>query len=136
VVGVVVAEDNPGVRAGLVAMLNSTPGILVVGECEDGDEVLEVVARTDPDVIAMDVAMPRVDGLEATRRLLAVRPGSRVVILTAKLTTALVREAQHAGAVGYQLKGDDPDELVAAIRAVARGETAWSRQAAAHLTAP
>jgi DNA-binding NarL/FixJ family response regulator len=136
VVGVVVAEDNRGVRDGLVAMLNSTPGLLVVGECEDGDGVLEVVERTDPDVIAMDVAMPRVDGLEATRRLLAVRPGSRVLILTAKLTTALVREAQRAGAVGYQLKGDDPDELVAAIHAVARGGTAWSRQAAAHLTAP
>jgi DNA-binding NarL/FixJ family response regulator len=136
VVGVVIAEDNPGVREGLVAMLNSTPGLRVVGECEDGDEVLAVVERTHPDVVAMDVGMPRMDGLEATRQLLTARPTARVLILTASLTTALVRAARDAGAAGYQLKGDDPAELVEAIRAVARGEPGWSKQAAAHLSGP
>jgi DNA-binding NarL/FixJ family response regulator len=133
VIGVVVAEDNPGVRDALIALLESVPDLTVLGECEDGDEVLPMVERTDPQVVVVDVGMPRVDGLEATRRVMAARPGSRVLVLTASLSDALVREAHRSGAVGYQLKGDDPGELLAAIRAVARGETAWSSPAAACL---
>lgn len=133
VIGVVVAEDNPGVRDALIALLESVPDLTVLGQCEDGDEVLPMVERTDPQVVVVDVGMPRVDGLEATRRVMAARPGSRVLVLTASLSDALVREAHRSGAVGYQLKGDDPGELLAAIRAVARGETAWSSPAAACL---
>jgi DNA-binding NarL/FixJ family response regulator len=135
VIDVVVVEDNPGTREALVALLNSDPDISVVGVGVDGDEVLDVVERTHPQVALLDVMMPRVDGLEATRRLLAVRPESRVLLLSAMLSTALVREALAAGAAGYQLKGDDPADLLAAIRAVARGESAWCPMAAAYLSA-
>jgi DNA-binding NarL/FixJ family response regulator len=135
VIEVVIADDNPMVRDALVALMNGEPGITVVGACEDGDEVVQLVRRTHPQVAVVDVIMPRVNGLEATRRLLAARPGSRVLVLTAAVSNALVREAHEAGAMGYQLKGDDPAELLAAIRAVARGETAWCPQAAVHLRA-
>jgi DNA-binding NarL/FixJ family response regulator len=131
VTGVVLAEDNRGVRDALIDLLNSAPDITVLGHCEDGDELLDCVERADPQVVLVDIAMPRVNGLEATRRLLAARPGTRVIVLTASLSAVLVREALDAGAVGYQLKGDDPADLLTAIRAVARGDTAWSRSAAA-----
>jgi DNA-binding NarL/FixJ family response regulator len=133
VVGVVVAEDNRGVRDALVALLDSASDITVLGACEDGDELLSVVEATDPQVVLVDVEMPRVNGLDATRQVLAARPGTRIVVLTASLSATLVREAHRSGAVGYQLKGDDPAELLAAIRAVARGKSGWSRPAAACL---
>ena len=132
---VVIAEDNPTVRDALVALMNGEPGMAVVGACEDGDEVVDLVRSTHPQVVVVDVIMPRVNGLEATRRLLAARPGSRVLVLTAAVSNALVREAHEAGAMGYQLKGDDPADLLEAVRAVARGDTAWCPQAAAHLRA-
>lgn len=132
-IGVVLAEDNHGVRDALVALVDSTSDITVLGTCTDGDEVVPLVEGTDPQVVVVDVSMPRVDGLEATRQLLAARPGTRVLVLTAKMSAALVREAHEAGAVGYQLKGDDPAELLAAIRAVAGGKSAWSESAAALL---
>ena len=130
-IGVVLAEDNRGVRDALIDLLNSAPHITVLGTCEDGDELLDCVERADPQVVLVDIGMARVSGLEATRRLLATRPGTRVLVLTASLSAALVREARDAGVMGYQLKGDDPADLLDAVRAVARGDTAWSRSAAA-----
>jgi DNA-binding NarL/FixJ family response regulator len=133
VIDVVVADDHQDVRDALVALLDSDPDITVVGVCADGDEVLPVVERTHPRVTLMDALMPRVDGLEATRCLLAAQPGSRVLILTGVLSASLVRRAHDVGAAGYQLKGDGPAQLLAAVHAVARGESAWCAQAAAYL---
>ena len=126
-----VVEDNELVRETLVALLETAADITVVAECGDGADCLEMARVTQPDVVLMDVVMPRVGGIEATRILLAAAPDTRVVLLTGQLSTALVRAAHALGAVGYLLKGDDPADLITAIRAVAEGGTAWSPPAAA-----
>jgi DNA-binding NarL/FixJ family response regulator len=109
----------------LVALFGCTPGVTVVGECADGADLAELVRRTHPQVAIVDLMMPRVDGLEATRRALAVDPDLRVLLLTAAFSVAAVREAHRLGAVGYQLKDDPPDVLLDAVRTVAAGGTAW-----------
>jgi DNA-binding NarL/FixJ family response regulator len=130
VIEVAIADDHEGTRAGLVALLESTPDMTVVGQCADGGDLADLVERTHPRVALVDLMMPRVDGLEATRRALAVDPDLRVVILTATYSSARVREAHWLGAAGYQVKGDDPAVLLAAIRAAAAGRTAWTDAAA------
>jgi DNA-binding NarL/FixJ family response regulator len=130
VIDVVLADDHDWVRAGLVALFDATPDVTVVGECADGDGLAELVERTHPRVALVDLKMPRVDGLEATRRALAVQPDLRVVLLTATFSPAHVREAQRLGAVGYRLKDDDPRAVLAAVRAAAAGRTAWTDAAA------
>lgn len=128
-----VVDDSPTVRDGLAGLLNSAEDIAVVAACSDGDEVLPVARHTQPDVVLMDVVMARVGGLEATRELLAERPGTRVVLLTGSFSPSLVREADTLGAVGFLLKGDDVGDLLDGVRSVAAGGTAWSRPAAACL---
>lgn len=135
VIGVLIAEDNPLVREGLVGLLETTGDITVVAQCEDGDEVLDAALRTRPDVVVMDVVMPRLSGLEATRILMTAWPGAKVLVLTGTFSAAVVREAHSLGACGYVLKGGDPDDLFQAIRTVANGGTAWSRPALACLDA-
>ena len=130
---VLVADDHPLIRMALVELFSGAPDIDVVAECADGSEVLEAAGRTDPDVVLMDVKMPVMDGLEATRLLLAARPDVRVVVLTGALTATTVREAQALGAAGYLLKEDRPEELPDRVRAVAAGGTAWSDAARAML---
>ena len=110
---VLIVDDHPFVRTGVSRLLSQADGIVVVGECVDGDEVL------------MDIRMPGTSGLIATRDLLAGQPRIRVLMLTASITGATVDAAVRAGAVGYLLKGGDPDALLAAVRTVAVGETAW-----------
>ena len=122
---VLLADDNAFVRDSLVDLLTAGGDITVVAECSDGDEVVEAAESTRPDVVIVDLAMARVGGLEAARRLLAVRPESRVVILTATLSAAAVREARELGVVGDLLKDADPEELTHHVRAVAAGGTAW-----------
>jgi DNA-binding NarL/FixJ family response regulator len=133
VIKVLVADDNPRLRESLVELLSDAVDITVVGEAEDGDEVVEAYLRLDPDVVLMDVAMQRLDGLQATHRLLAREPDARVVLLTGTVSASLVQRAVDVGAVGYQVKGDDPEGLVDAVRRVAAGGTAWSSRALAHL---
>jgi DNA-binding NarL/FixJ family response regulator len=135
VINVLVAEDNVLMRDAVVDLLTAAGDIAVVSECSDGDEVLQEALRTDPDVVLMDMAMQRMGGLEATRVLLASRPGTRVVVLTGSLSAGRVREAYALGAMGYLLKGGDPAELVRAVRTVAAGGTAWSAEALACLDA-
>ncbi|MGY1800420.1 response regulator transcription factor [Blastococcus sp. SYSU D00868] len=128
-----VVDDNDLVRDALVELLDSAPSLSVVAECSDGEEVPEAARQARPDVVLMDIAMPRVDGLEAARRLLLEDPGSRVVVLTGSLTVDHVRRAHALGAAGFLLKDGNPAELLAAIRTVAEGGTAWSASAEPHL---
>jgi DNA-binding NarL/FixJ family response regulator len=125
VIRVLLADDNHFVRSALVDLLSAGGDIEIVAECTDGDEVVPAVEQTRPDVVILDLAMARVGGLEAARRLLAVQPEARIVILTASLSAAAVREAHILGAVGYLLKDGEPDELPGHVRTVAAGGTAW-----------
>ena len=123
-ISIVVADDQALVRAGLSGILESQPGITVCGEAADGGEAIDLVRRLDPDVVLMDIQMPGVDGLEATRRLLrdpgADRPA--VLMLTTFDLDAYVYDALRAGASGFLLKDTPPEDLVAAVRVVARGD--------------
>jgi DNA-binding NarL/FixJ family response regulator len=127
---VLVADDSAVLRRVLVDVLGGAGDITVVAECTDGDEVVGAALRAEPDVVLMDLVMPRVDGMEATRRLLAVRPGTRVVLHTGSLDPAAVREARRLGLPGYLLKADVVD-LPQHVRDVAAGGTAWSPRASA-----
>jgi DNA-binding NarL/FixJ family response regulator len=119
---VVVVDDQALVRSGFALILERA-GIDVVGEAADGLEALDVVARKMPDVVLMDVRMPQLDGIEATRRLVAELPEVRVLALTTFDLDEYVYAAVRAGASGFLLKDVSPDDLVAGVRAVARGET-------------
>lgn len=120
---VVVVDDQPLVRAGFSKILEREPDIDIVGEAADGVEALEVVGRLRPDVVLMDVRMPRLDGLVATERLRSTVPEARVVVLTTYDLDEYVLRALRAGACGFLLK-DVPAELVpGAVRAAASGDT-------------
>jgi DNA-binding NarL/FixJ family response regulator len=121
-VRVLIADDQALVRAGFRRLIDSEPGIDVVAESGDGLEAIDAACRTRTDVVLMDIRMPRLDGLEATRRLLARRPGTRVLILTTFDLDEYVFDALRAGASGFLLKDAQPDELLAAIRVVAGGD--------------
>ena len=123
---VLLADDHAFVRDALVDLFTASGDVTVVAECGDGDEVVPAVDATQPDVILLDVSMPRVTGLEAARQLLAAHPGARIVLLTGSMTPELVRQAQELGLAGYLLKGDDPGDLPRHVRTVAAGGTAWS----------
>jgi DNA-binding NarL/FixJ family response regulator len=135
VIKVLVAEDNDLIRAAVVGLLTATGDVSVVSQCTDGDEVLDEARRTCPDVVLMDLAMKRMGGLQATEVLMQDCPETRVLILTGSLSAGRVREAHALGARGYLLKGGDPEELIAAVRTVAGGGTAWSAPAVALLGA-
>ena len=120
---ILVVDDHPVVRAGLVGLLAGEEGIEVVGEAEDGEHGVALAAELEPDVVLMDLRMPQLDGAGATARILAARPGTRVVVLTTFETDADILRAVEAGATGYLLKDTPRAELVVAIRAAARGET-------------
>jgi DNA-binding NarL/FixJ family response regulator len=120
---VVIADDQPLVRAGLRMILEVEPEIELVGEASDGVEAVRVALETRPDVVLMDVRMPNRDGLQATRDLLGGRrDGMRVLILTTFDLDEYVYEALHAGASGFVLKDIPPEQLVEAIHVVARGD--------------
>ena len=119
---VVVVDDQALVRAGLRMILRAEPDLEVVGEAGNGQEALEVVAATAPDVVLMDVRMPEMDGIEATRRLAAGPGAARVLMLTTFDLDALVYDALQAGASGFLLKEAPPEQLVAGVRTVAAGE--------------
>ena len=120
---VVVADDQSLVRAGLRLILESEPGIAVVGEAEDGDEAVSSCLETDPDVVLMDIRMPGLDGIGATRRLYDTGARARVLVLTTFEADAYVYAALRAGASGFLLKTAPPDRLVDAIRQVHAGDS-------------
>jgi DNA-binding NarL/FixJ family response regulator len=121
-VSVLIADDQPIARAGFRSVLGAAPRIEVVGEAADGEEAVELARRLRPDVVLMDIRMPRLDGIEATREL----PGAKVLILTTFGLDEYIVEALRAGASGFLLKDAPVDELVGAIRAVAAGEAQLS----------
>ncbi|WP_327092840.1 response regulator transcription factor [Nonomuraea sp. NBC_01738] len=119
---VLVADDQALVRAGVRMLLQAAGGMEVVAEAEDGAEAVRLAETHLPDVILMDVRMPRVDGLEATRRIIAARPASRIVVLTTFAEDANVYTALRAGAVGFLVKDDEPERMVDAVRRAVSGE--------------
>ena len=120
---VVVADDQALVRAGFCGIVAATPGLAVVGEAGTGAEAVEVTRRARPDVVLMDVRMPELDGIEATRQITATADlAARVLILTTFDLDEYVYAALHAGASGFLLKSTEPAELVSAIRVVAAGD--------------
>jgi DNA-binding NarL/FixJ family response regulator len=122
---VLLADDNEFVRLSLSALLAASREFDVVGTCVDGRDVVAAAGRTRPDVVLLDLSMPHVDGLEAARRLLAVDPDARVVLLTGTQSAAAVAEAQLLGVRGYVLKGEHPRHLMEVLRTVASGGSAW-----------
>ncbi len=118
-----VADDQALVREGLVTLLGLVPGIEVAGAAADGAEAVRMAGEVRPDVVLMDLRMPRVDGVEATRRLLAVQPAARVVVLTTYADDDSIFAALQAGAVGYLTKDSGAEEIARAVRAVHAGET-------------
>jgi DNA-binding NarL/FixJ family response regulator len=125
-IGVLVADDQSMVRAGFRMLLAREDGIEVVAEAGNGPEAVREAARVRPTVILMDIRMPELDGLEATRRILAADPAARVLILTTFDLDEYVYEALQAGASGFVLKDDPPEHLIAAIRTVAAGDALLS----------
>jgi DNA-binding NarL/FixJ family response regulator len=123
---VLVADDQSMVRAGFRMLLANEPDIEVVAEASNGLEAVHQAARFDPAVVLMDIRMPELDGLEATRRILAAGERSRVLILTTFDLDEYVFEALAAGASGFVLKDDPPEQLIAAIRTVAGGDALLS----------
>jgi len=122
---VVVVDDQALVRAGFRVLVNSAPDLHVVGEAADGIEAVAVVADTRPDVVLMDVRMPRMDGLEAMRRIFGSAGGdaSRVLMVTTFDLDEYIFDALRGGASGFLLKDTPPDDLLAAIRIIAQGES-------------
>ncbi len=134
-VRVVLVDDDPLVRAGLGLILGGSPALQVVGEAADGLAAIDLAGRLRPDVVLMDIRMPRLDGLEATRRLVAAASPARVIVLTTFDTDDMVLEALRVGAAGFLLKDTPPDRLVAAVHAAAAGEPTLSPSVTAQLIA-
>jgi DNA-binding NarL/FixJ family response regulator len=125
---VLVVDDQALVRAGFVKLLEPEPDLRVVGQAGDGSEAVEAAARTRPDVILMDIRMPRLDGIEATRRIRAGSRAARVLVLTTYDLDEYVFDALKAGASGFLLKDAPADQLVAGIRVIAAGDALLAPQ--------
>ncbi|MDQ0810479.1 DNA-binding NarL/FixJ family response regulator [Streptomyces sp. B3I7] len=135
-VRLLLCDDHAVVRAGLRALLSSADGIEVVGEAGSGEEALALAAQLRPDVVLMDLQLgDGIDGVKATRKLTARTPAPRVLVLTMFDTDADITRAVEAGATGYLLKAERPEELFAAIRDAATGRTALSAPVADRLLA-
>ena len=130
---VLVVDDHPVVRSGLAALLAVETDLQVVGEAADGEEALALVRSLAPDVVLMDLRMPGLDGAGATARIVAEHPDTRVLVLTTFDTDDDILRAVEAGASGYLLKDAHRDELLAAVRSAARGETVLAAPVAARL---
>jgi len=130
---VVIADDHPVVRNGLRALVDSLPGLTVVGEAADGASAVREAQLLAPDVVVMDVRMPGTDGIEATRRITAAVPGTAVLVLTMYEDDDTVFAAMRAGARGYLLKGAEQAEIDRAVRATAAGEAIFGPGVAARV---
>jgi NarL family two-component system response regulator LiaR len=122
-INVVLADDHAVVRHGLRFMLEQRPDIQVVGECGDGAQAIEMVTELLPDVVLLDLLMPAMDGVTAAREIKRLAPRTQIIILTSYHEDEQIFNAIKAGALSYLLKDSSPQELVAAVRAAARGES-------------
>jgi DNA-binding NarL/FixJ family response regulator len=133
VIRVMIVDDHGLVRAGLEQLLGSAEDIDVVAAAPGGRQAVEMVEAARPDVVLMDLSMPDVDGIEATRELTRRAPAANVVVLTSFSDRERILDALGAGAIGYLLKDSEPEELLQGIRAAARGESPLAPKAASHL---
>jgi DNA-binding NarL/FixJ family response regulator len=130
---ILVADDHTLFRSGLRALFGSVPDTEVAGEAADGEEAVAKAAELEPDVVLMDIQMPGINGIEATRRIVESTPGVGVVVVTMFKDDDSVFAAMRAGARGYVLKGADQDEILRVIRAVAGGEALFGKEIAERL---
>jgi DNA-binding NarL/FixJ family response regulator len=143
-----IADDQALIRVGLRKILENEPDMTVVGEANDGEDAVSAAQRLQPDVVLMDIRMPVLDGIEATRRIARAQPATRVLVLTTFGLDTYVYEALRAGASGFMLKDAPPEEIAAAVRIVASGQALlapavtravieeFARQPAARAAAP
>lgn len=117
-----IADDHPVLRSGIRSLLNDVPEFSVVGEAENGAEALETISRLKPEVIIMDITMPGLNGIEATKRITEESPDSRVIILSMHKDVFHAIDAFRAGALAYVLKDSDPGELLEAVKRVGQGQ--------------
>ncbi len=129
-VRVLLVDDHDLVRTGIRRLLEDTEGIEVVGEARSGEEALTVAPAADPEVVLMDVNMPGMGGLEATRKLLRINPAIRIIVVSVHVDGLVPKRVLEAGAVGYLTKGCSADEVVLAVRTVQRGQRYISRDVA------
>jgi DNA-binding NarL/FixJ family response regulator len=122
-----IADDHALLRTGMRAMLEAEPDLEVVGEAGNGREAVDLSQELLPDLVLMDLSMPEMDGIEATRAIKAELPKTGVLVLTAYANQEMLLEAVRAGAAGYVLKGVGPDELVGVVRATLGGSRRWTR---------
>jgi DNA-binding NarL/FixJ family response regulator len=132
---ILIAEDHPLFRKGMISLLASVPDFEVVGEVATGEEAVALAAQLQPDVVLMDLQMPNVNGIEATRRILQESPNIRILVVTLFEDDDSVFMALRAGARGYVLKDADEEEMVHAIRAVGKGEAIFSPNVAERVLA-
>ena len=130
---IAIADDHAVVRTGLAQLLSSLEDVELVGAAANGEEAVALCARERPDVVLMDLEMPELDGIGATRRIMEAQPQTAVVILTSFSDRERILRALDAGAVGYVLKDAEPDELARAVRAAAQGEAPLDPKAASAL---
>jgi len=132
-ISVVLADDHAMVRLGLEQLLAGADGIEVVGSAADGAQAVEIVLGLHPDVVLMDLQMPGIDGVAATRQIVASGAQSQVVVLTSFSDSERIVAALDAGAIGYLLKDTEPEDLLEGVRAAARGESPLNPRAARQL---
>jgi DNA-binding NarL/FixJ family response regulator len=132
---VIVVDDHAIVRQGISDVLASDPAFEIVGLAKNGEDAAALAAEMHADVALMDLSMPGIDGIEATRRTIAASPGIRVVMLTSFAEPQHVNAALDAGAIGYLLKDAEPEELIRGVKAAGRGEAPFSPRAAGALLA-
>jgi DNA-binding NarL/FixJ family response regulator len=134
-ISVLVADDHPVFRQGLRALLEGVPDIELIGEAADGEEAVSAALELKPDVVLMDVRMPGLNGIDATRKIVAADPGIGILVLTMFEDDDSVFAAMRAGARGYVLKGSEQEEVMRAIRSIASGEAIFGPAIASRLIA-
>lgn len=132
-INIVIADDHPIYRNGIAGLLSRQQKFKLVGEADDGEELLELVEKHRPDVVITDIRMPRMDGIAATKRIVQKYPDTKVLALSMHDEEKMINAILKAGAIGYLLKNTDKEELLSAITSVVRGEMFFNRHVSSHL---